>query len=761
MSSLARYGHFNDNDGTFVLTAPPPRKWVNIHYNAPGEHEVYAEITNIGDGPIVVRDGPGNVCNLVSYDSKYLYVRDDDTNTAFGPGGGPTLADVADCTVTYHAAYTRLQGTCAGLRATQRVFVPRDEVLEAWTVTVENLTDKPRRVSVFAYAMLQLNGSTWEGKGVWKDNASAILPDLGAVLVTNRHEAVPTDRYKGYVAAVGGFHAATGYRDHFTHADFCISTPRLLRGGDLDNRVWFGPDCAGAVQVKFTLPPRGSRRCDFLIGQTSGRDELAATLRRVTPARLDAACDEQVRDENERARAYRIDTGHAVIDGITNHFSKKQMVSYLINKSGYRDNLQNDMGLAMADYPLVRANLLRALASQYPTGDVPHGFRPLNLLPYADKPAWTFHCIPWVIKESGDLSLLQEVVPYFRSDEKGTVWDHMVRAMHFLANCTGIHGLCDQRFADWDDGLEPSEKTGRRESVMVTQQLCLGLLEMAELGDLIGERAVADEARRLHADFTRRLNEHAWDGAWYQRTLCEFGYTAGTQANEEGRLFLYCQAWAVLSQTAPGDRARQCLEAVDRLCENEIGFPLIVPPFSRFDERIGKISSTRPWYATNGGSYCHAVGFKVVADCMLGRAEEAWRAVQKTAPDSPWNPLERSLAEPFSWTNCYDLVPEKYGVSQYPWRTGTASWFTMAILEWILGLRRHHRGLLVSPCLSRTVPRARAVRHYRGARYEVEIDNTAGRCVGAREIRLDGRTVDGNLLPIPTAGAVHRLHIVI
>ncbi|HUT61000.1 MAG TPA: hypothetical protein VNA25_24395 [Phycisphaerae bacterium] len=231
------------------------------------------------------------------------------------------------------------------------------------------------------------------------------------------------------------------------------------------------------------------------------------------------------------------------------------MYSYLINKSGFRDNLQVDAAFAMVDYDVARQNFLRALASQFPDGRVPHGFRPLNRLQYSDEPAWILFTAPSLVAESGDLALLEEVVPYFESAEKGTVWDHMLRAMQFLANDLGPNGLCDQHHADWNDGLEATPETGRRESVMVTQQLAYGLREVRAPAEIRGDRAVAAEAGQLYETFARRLNEVAWDGQWYVRTLCEDGYRIGSHTNKEGRIFINSQVWAVLSGTAPADRA--------------------------------------------------------------------------------------------------------------------------------------------------------------------------------------------------------------
>ena len=761
MSGLDQYGSFDDEAGAFILAADPPRKWRNVHYNQPGEHEVYAETSNLGDGPVTVRDGAGNTCHVVGWDSKYLYIRDDETNTVFTPWGDPVPAPVEERKCIFHPAFTEISGSCAGLRITETVFVPREERCEVWRVTATNLTATPRRISLFAYAGFQLNGTNSEGQGIWKDNHSRILPEIGGVFVINRARAVPCGRFNGFLLTTSpGYAGSSGYRDFFTRASFSLGDPKILNGWNADNRAGVGPDCAGIVQVCIELPAGATGRADFLLGQADDPDEAAAVRNRLGPDAVDSALRAQIEIETKRASAFTVETGDAARDGLINHFAKKQMVSYLINKSGFRDNLQNDMGVALFDYPMARANLLRAISSQYQNGSVPHSFRPWNRHQYSDKPAWLLHCIPWVIKESGDFSLLDEALPYCDAPEPESVWQHMLRAMRFLVNDTGIHGLCDQHFADWNDGLEPSEKTGDRESVMVTQQLCLGLLEVAEIARRRRECEIEKYAQQWHSHFSRVLNEVAWDGEWYVRSLCADGYALGSAEAEEGRIFIETQCWAVLSQTAPDGRGLSCLQAVDRHLENDYGISIAGPAFTRFDERIGKFSSSRPHYAENGGCYNHAAGFKGVADCMLGRAEEAWRTYLKVAPGSPWNPISNSRAEPFSFTNCFSPMDEHPGLAMYPWRTGTAAWFTQLLVEWILGARRHFDGLLIDPCMPKALPEARLTRSFRGAVFDIHLDNTSLRGRGVRELWLDGEQIAGTLLPAFASGR-HCVRVVI
>ncbi len=728
----------------------PPRKWRNIHYNRPGAVEIYAETSNLGDGPVTIRDELGNTCLLVGYDAKYVYLRDEETKTVFCPSGEPVPTPVKNVRTKFAQAFTETAGEWKYLKTTHRVFVPLQEAYEVHTLLVRNSSSQERVISVFLYVMFQLTGSNAQGGAVWKDNHTCIHPELPGVICYNRDRSVPTDRFKGYLVVLqkDAYVASTGYRDFFTKQAYSLAAPIILDGVDLDNQAFHGPDCAAAVQVRMSVPAKGQVRVDYLLGQCADAQEVADLLARTSPESLDAALAEQQEEEKKRAAAYSVDTGiaHATRDALINIFSKKQMVSYLINKSGFRDNLQNDMGVALFDYPMARANLLRAIASQYENGSVPHSFRPMNLQQYSDKPAWLLHCVPWVIKESGDFSLLDEVVGYYQSDLRETVWQHMVRAMRFLSRDVGPHGLCDQHHADWNDGLEPSEQTGARESVMVTQQLCLGLLEMAELARRRGEAAIEREAKDTYAHFYSLLNKFCWDGEWYVRTLTAGGYTLGSKANPEGKIFVNTQSWAILSQTAQGERARICMEAVDRYIENEFGFSICEPAFTRFDQRIGRFSASRPYYAENGGCYNHAAGFKLVADCMLGRAEQAWRTWLKVAPDSPWNPIGNSQAEPFSFTNCYSRTEDWPGYSMYPWRTGTCAWMTQGLLEWILGARRHYDGLLIDPCLSASVPQAKLVRVFRGTRFDIEIDNSSGSCRGVRELYVNGRRAPSQII---------------
>ncbi len=762
MKNIQDYGRFIAEEGCFELTQDPPRKWRNFHYNDVGEHEFLWEVSNIGDGQGFVRDADGNICRIISWDCTYLYLRDEDSGEVFCPWGEPAPMPVENRKCRYYAAKTEVSSDCLDLHVNHRTFVPRNLPAAIWTVNVKNRSDKPRRISLFAYTGFDLSGLTADSEYVNAINSSEVIPEMGGVLVTNRSSKARTDRYKGYIFSLNRFTAGCGYRDRFTRNDFSLNTPKIHFGWSPNNEGGFGSDCAGLVQVILDIPPGETLREDFLIGQCANADEVKDIRKNLTPEKIDEMLAEQEAIQAERQQAFTVDLGeeHTNRSSLINMFVKKNLAYYLIEGVGFRDCMQNDFAGALINPKQYTDNLLYQFNLQNTDGSYSVRYRPLRRQQYSDQPTWPMLTVPGMIDETGDLSLLEQKVPFLESNETGTVWEHMVRGMRYLTEDLGANGLCDQRYADWNDGLEAHEAAGDRESIMVTQQLCYGLTQMERMAGMIGDTTIQQEARQHYDEFKQRLNNVAWDGRWYVRTICGDGYHIGSNANKEAKIFMNTQSWAVISSIADEERAKSCMDAVEELSKHDIGYRICAPPFTEFDRRVGQVSDGIPGHIENGGCYCHGATFKMYADCLLGRPETAWETWMKLAPDSPWNPVGQSRVEPFAFTNSYTTVESAYGQAGYPWRTGTAGWMTSLLVERILGARRNFDGLLIDPCLTKTIPQASIQRTFRGATYNISLDNSAGRCIGASSIICDGQKIDGNVLPIFPDGE-HNVQVII
>lgn len=763
-SSIEQYGHFLEDEGCFELITEPPRKWRNIHFSEPGDTEYYIESTHIGDGLSRVRFRDGLTLNLAAYDHKTIYIRDEDSGQVFSPAGMPAIGDIKNYSCRFYPEKTVIQSHFDGLEVSWRTFVPNQHPFEAWTLSIRNLSQRKRRLSIFSYVLMPLDGVDQEGQSFSRHNTSKIHLDEAAVVVSNRNiQRFAKGKIQGFMTCLQGIVGASGYRDHFTRADYSLSAPKIMWGWNCSNQNGAGPDCSTILQSFMELEPDQEDRRDYLLGHCeNGINTVKMHRESIDPDMIDKLCQERAHILKEQSQAFWINTGgdNKHRDALLNLFVKKQMSSYLIDKSGFRDNLQTDCAVALYNYPMAKANFLKALGSQKLTGEVLHSFRPYNRLTYADKPAWILMTVPWLIKESGDYDMLQEIVPYFESSQEGTVWEHVETTLDYLSRDLGRRGLSKQHFADWNDGLEPSEKTGERESVMVSQQLCFGCLEVADLAQQIGDRKIEDKCKMIFESMSHQLNKHAWDGEWYLRSLCEDGYPLGSHQHQEAKIFLNTQAWAVISATAKGERAEACMNSVEKYCSRPEGYVICDPPLTSFDDRIGRFSTIMPKTNTNGGCYCHASAFKALADCIMKRPEEAWSTYLKNAPDNPENPISRSGMEPFSFVNKFDLLDESPGASGYAWKTGTAPWYAMIVIEWILGVRRDYPGLLIDPCLSKKVPIAKLTRSFRGAKYHISFDNTAGRCHGVKEIRFNGELLLGRHLPDMKSGD-HQVEIII
>ena len=257
---------------------------------------------------------------------------------------------------------------------------------------------------------------------------------------------------------------------------------------------------------------------------------------------------------------------------------------------------------------------------------------------------------------------------------------------------------------------------------------------------------------------TGAINEHAWDGQWYLRAINDYGEKVGTHTELEGRIYLLPQVWAILADIVDEDRKALLFRMVDEHLETDYGSKTLHPPYTKLNTRIGRLTGMTPGMWENGTPYCHANGFKIIADCVGGRGNCAYRSYLKAMPDNPYNPSTHSGCEPYVFTNQY-IGPEnpRAGETQFAWMTGASGWYYRALTEWILGVRAEYGGLLIAPCLPSAWKECSIERDFRGARYRIAIYNPHGLEKGTVVLTVDGQPVAGNLVPIFEDGKTHEV----
>jgi cellobiose phosphorylase len=423
---------------------------------------------------------------------------------------------------------------------------------------------------------------------------------------------------------------------------------------------------------------------------------------------------------------------------------------------GFRDTVQDMLGVTAMLPREVRARLRLMLSGQDATGGAQPEIRPWSHTPGKMRPTppsryrsddglWFFNAVPAYVAETGDVAFYREVVP-FADKGRATVFGHLRRALEFNLERTGRHGLPCGLHADWNDCLRLGY---RGESVFVAFQLRLGLETYATIADQLGKPREAQWARAERAKLDRKIAKVCWDGGWFIWAIGEDGTVFGTRKSKEGRIYLNTQCWAVLSGAASPQQAAKALAAVKQHLASDYGVALCHPPFAKTPVKVMRAVLFNPGNKENGSIFSHTQSWIVLAEIARGHGDQAYAYYRAFLPAAQNDRAEIREIEPY--VHCQSThapTSKKYGRSRVPWLTGTASWAHYTATQHILGLRPEIDGLRIDPCLPTRWPGFTARRLFRGRTLHIEVKNPDGVSHGVKSLTVDGRPVSGNLVPV-------------
>ena len=559
-------------------------------------------------------------------------------------------------------------------------------------------------------------------------------------------------------------------RERFIGRYRSYRNPEAVERGQLENSEAYGDDPCGAIQSDLELQPGAS--ADILVLMGVGRADVGERIREGygTPARAQGELDALKGRLHGLLESFGVETPDEDFNHMVNVWNAyNALMTFVWSRAcslvytgegrdafGYRDTVQDTVGVTGLIPEEVRRRLEMMLTGQDSTGGAqpqirPWQHRPGQMLPTpaheyrSDDALWLFDAVPAYVAETGDTGFYRTVLPYADRGE-ATVLGHLRRALEFNLERTGAHGLPCGLLADWNDCL----KLGfHGESLFVAFQVRHGLRVYAEIADLLGEAAESQWAREQLAAFDPRLQAHGWDGDWFLRAWREDGVPLGSKRCEEGKIFLNTQSWAVLSGAATAEQAVRAMDAVEQHLETEYGLMLCAPPYEKADHRVTRAVLMNPGTKENAGIFSHTQGWAVMADCLLGNGERAYRHYRAYMPAAQNDRAEVREIEPFvHCQSTHSRFSKKFGASRIPWLSGTASWSYIAATQYILGIRPEVAGLRIDPCIPGAWKGFDVRRRFRGKILEIRIENPDGVQKGVRRVELNGRAIDGTLLPI-------------
>jgi cellobiose phosphorylase len=418
---------------------------------------------------------------------------------------------------------------------------------------------------------------------------------------------------------------------------------------------------------------------------------------------------------------------------------------------GFRDSNQDMLGVMHA-IPKKAKNLIKDLAkNQFKNGTAYHQFFRLtgegDGTGYSDDALWIILSTTAYLKETGDFKFLNEKVAW-ADGGSASMYDHLRMPLEYTFHNTGFYGIPKMGFADWNDTLHINgPKPGV--SVWVAQFLVKCAKDFAEVSDLVGKKADAAKYRRMAAEMAKRVNKSCWDGGWYTMAVDGWGTMLGSKKCADGQVYLNTQTWAVLSGVAEGSRADQCMDAVKKHLDSEHGVALLVPGYKHFNPRLGGVSTFPPGLKENGGVFCHANTWAVLAEAALGRAENAFKYYKQLTPPVRDRIQDIHQAEPYIYAQSIASKEHRdFGLARNSWLTGTASWSYVAGTQYILGIRPDYKGLKVDPCIPKHWKEYSLTRKFRGADYVITVKNPRRVSGGVTSLTVNGKRVSGNVIPV-------------
>jgi N,N'-diacetylchitobiose phosphorylase len=787
-----RYGYFDNEHREYVIDRPDvPVSWTNylgvkdlctvISHNAGGysfyksaEHHRITRFRQNG----VPLDRPGH----------YVYIRDDDTGEYWSISWQPVGKDLtqANYECRHGLSYSRFSSDCRNIHAEQTLFIPLDDDVELWDVVIRNTGKTNRRLSIFTYVEFSFHHIEIDNQNLQMSlYASGSRYANGIIEYDFFYEPWTYHYFTSNVSPDG--HDCV--RDKFIGSYRTETNPVAVEAGVCSGSSELGGNHCGALHKRIRLTAGEESRLVFMLGVGSSKEAEIMKKKYAEPATVDQAFRDLGAYWDAKLAVFQCATPHKGMNTMLNIWTLLQAETCVVwsrfasfvevggrTGLGYRDTSQDVLAVPHTNPSKCRERIIELLHGQVSDGYGLHLFDPDVFKPKDDRlpgvklptvvptpslsdiihgledtcsddALWIIATICEYVKETGDIAFFDVEVP-FADAGSGTVYEHMKRSLDFSARHIGSSGICKGLRADWNDCLN----LGGGESAMVSFLHHWALLNFIEAAshlrrtdDVRTYTAIADKVK---AACEREL----WDGEWYLRGFTRKGKKIGSKENMEGKIFLESNTLAVLSDVASPERGASCMEAVYKHLHSKHGIHLVWPTFTKPDDDIGYVTRVYRGIKENGAIFSHPNPWAWVAACKLGRGSMAMEFHDALLPFNHNDNIEVREAEPYSYVQFvmgHDHTA--HGRGRHPWLTGSGGWAYYAATHWMLGIRPGFDGLTIDPCIPSHWPGFTVTRQWRGAVYEIEVQNPHGAEKGVKNIILNGKPVTGRI-PVQPAG---------
>ena len=780
------YGHFDDARREFVITDPAtPWPWINYL----GTEDFFSLISGTAGGYSFCKDAKFRRITRYRYNGvpmdaggRYFYINEN--GKIWNPGWKPckTALDSYEC--RHGMGYTRISGSLNGLEASVLFFVPMGRRCEVQKLTLHNASDAPKSFKLYSFEEWCLWNAATDMENFQRNFSTGEVEIEGSVIYHKTEYRERRDHYAFYSANIpmDGFDTD---RESFVGLYNGFDAPQCVVEGTSRDSVAHGWSPIASHRFDITLGPGESKDIIFILGYIeNAQDEkfIEPTGKELNScsqiinkakayeiqeafcdtAKVDAAFKDLCEYWDALLGRYEVVSESAELDRMVNIWNQYQcMVTFNMSRSasffesgigrgmGFRDSNQDLVGFVHQIPERARERIIDIASTQFPDGGCYHQYQPLTKRGndgigggFNDDPLWLIFGTVAYIKESGDFSILDEMVPFDNQPgSEVTLLEHLRVSFKHVTDNLGPHGLPLIGRADWNDCLnlncfsndpndsfqttENKSEGSKAESLMIAGQFVfcgrqyLELLQQLDANDEIESVSKAVDA------MIEAVEKYGWDGEWFLRAYDYFGGKIGSSESEGSKIFIESQGWCTMAGIgAEKGYCGKALDSVKSMMDSEHGIVLNYPAFTRYHIEYGEISSYPQGYKENGGIFCHNNPWVIIGEIVAGRSEDAWEHYCKISPAFTRD-QELHKVEPYVY--CQMVAGKeapKPGEGKNSWLTGTAAWNWYVASQWILGIKPEYNGLSIEPSVPASWKGYKVRRKWRDAVYNIEVKLT-------------------------------------
>lgn len=593
-----KFGYFDDANREYVITTPKtPLPWINYL----GCGDFFSLISNTCGGYTFYKDAKllrltRYRYNDVPYDTngKYFYIKDD--STVWNPGWQPckTALDSYEC--RHGIGYSRFTASKNKVQASVLTFVPMNDNCELTQLKLKNTGTVEKKLSLFSYVEWCLWNADDDSRNFQRNLSTGEVEVIGSAIYHKTEYRERRNHYAVYTVNtdVDGFDTI---RERFIGMYNGADKPEAVMAGKCTNSVASGWSPIAAHQIDITLAPGEEKSYVFLLGyleNPAGEKFEAPNVVNKKPAHAmiakyssDAAVEQAFAALNaywnDLLSRYVVSSANDNVNRMVNIWNQYQcMVTFNMSRSasyyesgigrgmGFRDSCQDLLGFVHLIPDRARERIIDIASTQFQDGSAYHQYQPLTKKGNADigsgfndDPLWLIAGTSAYVRETGDISILKEMVPYDNDMTVATpLMEHLKRSFDYIVTHKGPHKLPLIGRADWNDCLnlncfsehpgESFQTFGPSEGPVAESVFIAGMFvkygeEYAQLAELLGDAQEAKRARDEVALMYDAVLKDGWDGDWFVRAYDAHSRKVGSKECEEGQIYIEPQGFCVLA----------------------------------------------------------------------------------------------------------------------------------------------------------------------------------------------------------------------